>query len=219
MFFAVVAICVLDYERKPRRIFKEAIALLALDVLSYILAAWLLIGPPFANGHTLVIAWGPFPTVHADFRPLVTGFYFLLIAIIVTCIAGLGMIFVSAVLAFSGWSAGKSKTGGRKMWPTLPIMLFVLALFSVALGAFLYAITAIDYDGGEYHPYGGWGTLLIIVGIIVLCLSVAMVGAVLSVRKPKEPALLNQSSSVKYEILQYCGAKTRAMQFTVWVWG
>lgn len=94
---------------------------------------------------------------------------------------------------------------------TLPIMLFFLALFLIALGAYLDTITAHypAWTGGyEYHPYRISSQLLIIVGIIVL--PVSLVVAILSMRKPRRADLPPSIMITAKKYCRYCGSENKS---------
>ena len=87
-----------EFERKPKRIFKAGVVLLSLDILSYLMAGWL-IKDPFANGH-LPSAWGLFSLKNGLWA---MGFNVLLIGIAVSCINSFEMMIVSGARALKGW--------------------------------------------------------------------------------------------------------------------
>jgi hypothetical protein len=84
--------------RKPKRLFKGGIVLLALDILSYLMAGWL-IKNPFANGH-LLNGWGLFSLKNGLWA---IGFNVLLIGIAVSGLSSFEMMVVSGARALKGW--------------------------------------------------------------------------------------------------------------------
>jgi len=86
-------------ERKPKRLFKEGAVLVALSLLSYMLASWVIKGFPLEDDHPLT-AWSIFSFSKGFWT---YGLDFLLIGIAVSCLEGFEMIVLSGARALKGW--------------------------------------------------------------------------------------------------------------------
>jgi hypothetical protein len=92
-----------EFERKPKRLFKAGVVLVALDILLYLMAGWLVRGPSFANGHFLN-AWGLFSLKNGLWA---MGFNVLLIGIALSCLNGFEMMIVSVARALKTWISAR----------------------------------------------------------------------------------------------------------------
>ena len=98
-FSGAIMIFSIEFERKPRRIFKGGVGIFALCVLSYVVAGWVIKGVSLVSGHPLN-AWGLFSLNKGSW---VWGFNILLIGIAVSGIEGLEMMVVGGVRFLKQW--------------------------------------------------------------------------------------------------------------------
>ena len=91
-FYAGVCISLTDFEKEPKKMFREGAVLLALDGLAYLMAGWLIRGPFAANGHVLN-AWG---ILSLDNGSWAYGFNVLLIGIALTGLQAFEMMIFSS---------------------------------------------------------------------------------------------------------------------------
>jgi len=91
-FYAGVCISLTDFEKEPKKMFREGIVLLALDGLAYLMAGWLITDLPSASGHVLN-AWGILSLNNGSWA---YGFNVLLIGIALTGLQAFEMMIFSS---------------------------------------------------------------------------------------------------------------------------
>ena len=178
--------CATDYEKKPKRIFKEGVVLLVADGLLYLMAGWTIRGlPSLSNGQFyLGDAWSPINFEGA----MAIGYYILFLGILVTTLAGFCLVLFGAGLGFKGWieklhhtdtsvSAGTERQPVQLDIPKVGIITIILGSLILIIAAFAYGYTETVYFYGvpvPTYPYRDYTLPIILCSVAAFVIGFAL---------------------------------------------